>query len=55
MLDEIKGKAADLLNDENIKGAVDKAKEFLDSEKGKEIIENVKEKAEDFLKDKLGK
>ncbi|MDE5552873.1 MAG: hypothetical protein K2M03_03375 [Muribaculaceae bacterium] len=55
MLDELKDKAADLLNNENVKGAVDKAKEFINSEKGKEVIENVKEKASEFIKDKLGK
>lgn len=55
MLEELKGKAAELLNDEKVKGAVDKAKEFIESEKGKEVIENVKDKAEDFLKDKFGK
>lgn len=55
MLDELKDKAADLLNNEHVKDAVDKAKEFINSEKGKEVIENVKEKAEGFIKDKFGK
>lgn len=54
MLDELKDKAADLMNNENVKAAVEKAKEFANSEKGKEVIENLKEKAEDFVKDKLG-
>ncbi|MDE6399996.1 MAG: hypothetical protein K2J49_09575 [Muribaculaceae bacterium] len=52
MLDELKDKAADLLNNENVKQAVEKAKEFANSEKGKETIENLKEKAEDFIEEK---
>jgi hypothetical protein len=52
MLDELKGKAAELLNNENVKDAVEKAKEFVNSEKGKETIENLKEKAEDFIEEK---
>lgn len=38
MLDEIKDKAAEILNNEKIKEAVEKAKEFADSEKGKERL-----------------
>lgn len=52
MLDEIKDKAADLLNNENVKEMVEKAKEFANSEKGKEAIEDLKEKAEEFFKKK---
>lgn len=55
MLDDVMKKAEGLLDNENVKGVVDKAKEFINSEKGKEVIENVKEKAEGFIKDKLGK
>ncbi len=52
MLDELKDKAAELLNNEGVKDAVEKAKEFVNSEKGKETIENLKEKAEDFIEEK---
>lgn len=52
MLDELKDKAVDLLNDEKVKEVVEKAKEFANSEKGKETIENLKEKAEEFIKEK---
>lgn len=52
MLDEIKDKAAEILNNEKIKEAVEKAKEFADSEKGKETIEDLKEKVEDFIEEK---
>lgn len=52
MFDELKDKAADLLNNENVKQAVEKAKEFANSEKGKETIETIKEKAEDFIGEK---
>lgn len=55
MLDELKNKASEILENENVKDAVSKAKEFVNSEKGKEVIENVKEKAEGFLKDNFGK
>ncbi|MDE5874370.1 MAG: hypothetical protein K2M10_08195 [Muribaculaceae bacterium] len=55
MFEDLKDKAADLLNNENVKGVVDKAQEFINSEKGKEIVENVKEKASEFIKDKFGK
>jgi len=52
MLDELKEKAADLMDNENVKKVVDKAKDLVDSEKGKEKIENIKEKAEDFVGEK---
>lgn len=55
MLDELKNKAAELANDARVKEAVDKAKDFLNSEKGKETLESAKGKVEDFLKDKFGK
>ncbi len=52
MLDELKDKAADLLNNPQVQDAVNKAKEFANSDKGKETIENIKEKVEDFIEDK---
>ncbi|MDE6234959.1 MAG: hypothetical protein K2M56_04330 [Muribaculaceae bacterium] len=54
MLEELKDKAAGLMNDEKVKDAVDKAKEFINSDKGKETLENVKDKVEDFVEDKTG-
>lgn len=52
MLDELKDKAADLLSNPQVQDAVNKAKEFANSDKGKETIENIKEKVEDFIEDK---
>lgn len=54
MLDELKDKAAEMLNNENLKGVVDKAPEFINSEQGKETIENVKKQVEGFVHDKTG-
>jgi len=42
MLDELKNKAADLMNNESVKDAINKAKEFANSEKGQETIETIK-------------
>lgn len=52
MLDELKEKAAGLMNNEKVQEAINKAKEFANSEKGKETIENVKDKVEDFVEEK---
>ena len=52
VLDDLKEKAAGLMSNENVKQAVDKAKEFAQSEKGQETIQNLKEKAEDFIEEK---
>ncbi len=52
MLDSLKDKAADLLNNDTVKAGMDKAKEFINSEKGKEVIENAKDKVEDFVEEK---
>lgn len=54
MLDDIKGKADELLHNEKVQGAVEKAKEFINSDKGKEAINNAREKAEDFVEEKTG-
>ncbi|MBD5185211.1 MAG: hypothetical protein HDS92_01240 [Bacteroidales bacterium] len=55
MLDELKDKAASIMANEKVQDAVNKAKEFLDSDKGKEVIETAKEKIEGFVNDKLKK
>ncbi len=55
MFEELKDKASDLMENENVKEVVEKTTEFISSEKGKEVIETVKEKAEEFIKDKFGK
>lgn len=52
MLDELKEKAAGLMGNENVQAAINKAKEFANSEKGQETIDNIKEKAEDFVEEK---
>lgn len=43
------------MNNKNVKEVVEKVTEFTKSEKGKEVIETVKEKTETFFKDKFGK
>ncbi len=55
MFEELKDKASGLMENENVKEVVEKATEFISSAKGKEVIETVKEKAEEFIKDKFGK
>lgn len=55
MLEDLKDKASDLMDNETVKGVVEKATEFIKTEKGQEVIETVKEKAEEFIKDKFGK
>lgn len=52
VLDDLKEKAAGLMSNENVRQAVEKAKEFAQSEKGQETIQNLKEKAEDFIEEK---
>lgn len=49
MFEEIKEKAASLMGDGNVKEVVEKVQEFAKTEKGKEVIENIKEKATEFL------
>ncbi|MDE7160058.1 MAG: hypothetical protein K2O24_04355 [Muribaculaceae bacterium] len=49
MLDELKDKAAGLMKDPKVKEAVKKVQEFAESDKGKEVIESVKDKVTDFL------
>ena len=55
MLEELKDKAADLLGDEKVKVVVDKVQEFASTEKGKEVIEDIKEKATEFIQEKFKK
>ncbi len=40
------------MNNESVKDAINKAKEFANSEKGQETIETIKVKVEDFVEDK---
>ena len=54
MFEELKDKAADLMNNDTVKEVVAKATEFISTDKGKEVVETVKEKATEFIKDKLG-
>lgn len=54
MLDELKAKAEGLMNNETVKNTINKAKDFIDSDKGKEMINNVKGKAEGFIHDHFG-
>lgn len=52
MFEDITKKAASLMNDENVKGIVEKVEEFAKTEKGKEVIETIKEKATEFISKK---
>ena len=55
MFEDITSKAAGLMNDKNVKGVVEKVEEFAKTEKGKEVIENINEKATEFIKEKFKK
>ena len=55
MFEDLKDKAADLLDNETVKTVVEKASEFAATDKGKEVIETVKEKATEFIHDKFSK
>ena len=52
MLDDIMNKASGLMENENVKEVVEKATEFINSDKGKEVIETIKEKATEIIKGK---
>lgn len=55
MFENLMDKADELIKNEQVKDTVGKAKEFLNSEKGQEVIETVKEKVGEFVKDKIKK
>lgn len=55
MFDELKDKATDLMNNENVQNVVNKAKDLLNSEQAQQVIENVKDKASELLNGKSGK
>lgn len=42
------------MNNDTVKEVVEKATEFINTDKGKEVVETVKENATEFIKDKLG-
>lgn len=52
MLEDLKSKVGALADDPKVKATIDKAKEYINSEEGKKKIEEMKEKAEDFVADK---
>lgn len=52
MLENLKDKADKLMHDQNVQNAVNKAKDFINSEKGKETIQQARDKAEDLIADK---
>lgn len=49
MFEDITSKAAGLMKDGNVQEIVEKVQEFANTEKGKEVIETIKEKAEEFF------
>lgn len=58
-IDELKGKAEELINNPDVQDKVNQAKEWVQSGKGKEYIEkgkdfldDAKDKLEDFVEDK---
>lgn len=40
------------MNSDTVKNVTEKAKDFVNSDKGKEALENAKEKVEDFVEEK---
>lgn len=42
----------DRTNNETVKNAVNKAKDFVNTEQGKQTLHNAKEKVEDFVEEK---
>lgn len=52
MFDNLIDKARDLAENEQVKDAVEKATEFIKSEKGQEVVETVKEKITDIFSKK---
>ncbi len=52
MLEDLKNKVGSLASDPKVKETIDKAKEYINSDEGKKKIEEMKEKAEDFVADK---
>lgn len=52
ILDEIKNTADKAVKNPHVQEAVGKAKDFINSEKGKQTIEKAKDKVEDFVHDK---
>lgn len=49
MLEDLKEKATEILGNDTVKEVVDKATDFIKTEKGQEIVETIKEKAEEFI------
>lgn len=52
MLEDIKGKAQQFMARPDVQQAAAKAKEFIESEKGEELLNQAKEKAEEIVRDK---
>ena len=51
-IDDLKTNAEKAMNNPTVKNAIDKSKEFIQSEKGKETLKKAKDKVEDFIEDK---
>lgn len=49
---KLQDKAQDLLNNPKVQEAVNKGKEWIQSEEGKKAVESAKDKVEDFISDK---
>jgi len=59
MLEDLQKKASDLMHSQKAQAAVEKAKDFINTDKGKEALDkgkeaiaNAKDKIEDFVEDK---
>lgn len=52
LIDDLKNNAEKVIHNPDVQNAVNKGKEFINSEKGKQALENAKEKAEEFVKEK---
>lgn len=51
-IDDLKTSATKAINNPTVKNAIDKSKEFIQSEKGQQTIKNAKDKVEYFVEDK---
>lgn len=52
VIDSLKDKVGDLMDNENVQNMVGKAKDFINTDEGREKINDVKEKVEDFVEEK---
>ncbi len=52
LIDDLKNTADKAIHNPTVQNAVNKGKEFISTEKGKQTIEEAKDKAEEFVREK---